>query len=173
MPACSFASFNIWQSTGEAIVSGLRRTGQRLDRVCLRRGSLRSRWIHRTKPTGSAIVQRTGLWTPTPPQGRYFYGGTIDEPSIEEVVDDTTPQLGGDLDVNGNKLSHRAMEILSLNPMVQVLSSLEATLMSMGIRSHRQAMWMWSLTPMAPARLFLRLTHTVPGCRCCNHLGSH
>ena len=33
--------------------------------------------------------------------------------SISEVVGDTTPQLGGDLDVNGNSISVRALMTLT------------------------------------------------------------
>ena len=110
MPAMFFCNKSIsGNQTGEAIVSGLVE-----DQVTTGPGYASGKVLYVgttggytiTKPTGSAVVQRIGI------VGRshatagtiFFMGGLIDEPSIEEVVEDITPQLGGDLDVNGNKI---------------------------------------------------------------------
>ena len=110
MPAMFFCKASIpGNSTGEAIVSGLVE-----DQVTTGPGFAEGVVLYvqggggytPTKPTGSNIVQRIGV------VGRshatagtiFFLPAPVDEPSIDEVVDDTTPQRGGDLDVNGNKI---------------------------------------------------------------------
>lgn len=44
------------------------------------------------------------------------YNDLSDTPAAAEVVDDTTPQLGGDLDVNGNKITSASNGNITIDP---------------------------------------------------------
>jgi len=64
---------------------------------------------------GNADISGT-LNTHTIPSGTGTIALTSDITGIDNVVDDTTPQLGGDLDVNGNKITSASNGDITIDP---------------------------------------------------------